>query len=87
MAEPTWPAEFEELVRGHLPGLRYGEPLTAELVLADHGLDSLRRVSLLVALEDGFEVTFPDELLAGNTFHTTGSLWAVFGQVVGATRN
>ena len=87
MVGATWPAEFEEFVRGHLPGLRDDEPLTAELVLADHGLDSLRRVSLLVALEDGFGITFPDELLAGNTFDTTGSLWAGFEQVVGVTRS
>lgn len=83
MTESTWPAEFEGVVRRHLPGLPDAKSLDDDLVLADHGLDSLQTVSLLVALEDRFAVTFPDELLAANTFHTAGSLWAVFEQVIG----
>jgi acyl carrier protein len=77
----AFPDGFAEVVREHLPGLAAGETLTPDHVLADHGLDSLRRVSLLIALEDTFDVTFPDELLAGNTFATVGSLCGALEQV------
>ena len=75
MSPTQWSDEFEALVRRNLPGLVDGEPVTADTAMADYGLDSLRMVSLLIALEDEYDITFPDELLAANPFATVGSLW------------
>jgi acyl carrier protein len=44
--------------------------------LRDLGLDSMREVELLFALEDEFDVVFPDDQLIDGTFETAGSLWA-----------
>jgi acyl carrier protein len=42
--------------------------------LYDAGLTSLITVNLLLAIEDHFDVEFPDELLSRRTFQTIGAL-------------
>ena len=42
--------------------------------LYDAGLTSLITVNLLLAIEDHFDVEFPDELLSRRTFQSIGSL-------------
>jgi acyl carrier protein len=75
-----WPAEYESILRDHLPGLEPAEPIVEELNLADCGLDSIGMVSLLIALEDGLDMRVPDELLGTGTFATAGTLWEVVRQ-------
>jgi acyl carrier protein len=84
MTEPTWPERFEEVLRTHVTMLDTQAPLTNDLDLAEHGLDSLATVSLLLDLEDEFGVTIPDEMLTATTFATPADLWAVMGQLVNA---
>ena len=51
--------------------------------LYDAGLTSLITVNLLLAIEDHFDVEFPDELLSRRTFQSIGALTeAVEGLVV-----
>jgi acyl carrier protein len=77
-AEVTEPmdAEFVAVLR---PFLRYSgdQEITHESRLRDLGLDSMRQIELLFAVEDAFEVTIPDEKLVDSTFETSGDLWAV----------
>jgi len=77
-----WAAGFEAVLRKHLPRLSADAELTGDLVLADHGLNSLATVNLLVAIEDEFDVMFPDELLAATTFTTPDALWTVLKEVL-----
>ena len=42
--------------------------------LYDAGLTSLITVNLLLAIEDHFDVEFPDELLSRRTFQSIGAL-------------
>ena len=42
--------------------------------LYDAGLTSLTPVNLMLAIEDQFDVEFPDELLSRRTFQSIGSL-------------
>ena len=72
------------VVRGVAPAFNLNE--SDETVLADNGLDSLAKVSLLVAIEDEFGVVFPNEVLVPATFrsfesvhHSLLSLLAVDG--------
>jgi acyl carrier protein len=60
------------------PFLKYAgsKPITAESSLHDLGLDSMRAIELLFAIEDTYGVSMPDELLTDATFATAGSLWA-----------
>lgn len=76
MTDQLWTATFEETLRAYLPLLPADEPLGAELDLAGHGLDSLATVSLLLDLEEAFDVTIPDHLLAESTFATPAALWS-----------
>lgn len=53
------------------------QEITEESRLRDLGLDSMREIELLFALEDTFDVSVPDDRLVDATFETGGSLWAV----------
>lgn len=69
-------ANFSTMLR---PFLKYAgaQSITAESRLHDLGLDSMRAIELLFAIEDTYGVSLPDELLTDATFTTAGSLWAV----------
>lgn len=75
MAETTWPDRFETILRGHLPMLPADAPLAPDADLLALGMDSMETVSVLLELEDGFAVSFPDELLTRETFGTATRLW------------
>lgn len=77
MTIAAWPPSFDEALRTYLPQLDVDEPLTPNTDLTVKGLDSLGSVSLLVELEERFEVTIPDEELTNETFATPASLWRV----------
>lgn len=71
----TIPRDFLNTLLDHLP---YA---TGELVATDElaalGLDSMGVVQLLTALEDGYGLELPDDLITEETFATVGSLWGV----------
>jgi acyl carrier protein len=68
-------AEFDAVLRRHLPRLDDGEPLKGDVQLLDYGLDSMSTVTLLVELEEALSIEFPDELLVPETFETANGLW------------
>jgi acyl carrier protein len=72
----AWPNAFVDTLRAHVPLLRADTPLDPDVTLADYGLNSLKMVSLLIALEDQFLITVPDELLADNAFENARILWS-----------
>ncbi|MGE0159660.1 MAG: acyl carrier protein [Gemmatimonadales bacterium] len=51
--------------------------------LYDAGLTSLITVNLLLAIEDHFDVEFPDELLSRRTFQSIGALAEAVQDLVG----
>lgn len=77
MSDTTWPEQFETILRSYLSLLASDERITEDLNLNDHGLDSLGTVSLILDLEDAFEVVIPDELLSADTFTTPRQLWSM----------
>ncbi|MBN9743350.1 phosphopantetheine-binding protein [Amycolatopsis sp. A1MSW2902] len=68
-------AKFDEILSQHLPVLGDDKPITDGLRTVEYGLDSIRRLKLLAALESGFEVRFAPDDLTDATFSTAGSLW------------
>jgi acyl carrier protein len=68
------PRRFQDLVRPHLPYADEGE-LSADAELATLGLDSMGVVQLLAAIEEGYQLELPDELLDQDSFTTVGTLW------------
>jgi acyl carrier protein len=66
---------FLDLLR---PFLKYAgdKPISADSSLHELGLDSMRAIELLFAVEDRYGVAMPDEMLTDSTFATADSLWS-----------
>lgn len=75
------PHRFQEIVRPHLPYADAGD-LAPPDDLTALGLDSMGVVQLLAALEEGYGIEFPDEILNQETFATVGSLWQTVSAVL-----
>jgi acyl carrier protein len=73
-------AEFVALVR---PFLKFAgdQELTPASRLRDLGLDSMRAIEMLFALEDAYGVIVPDEKLVEGTFETCSSLWTMIEEL------
>lgn len=67
---------FINVLRAHLPRAGDG-PLEPETSLRDLGLDSMRSIELLFAVEDAYAIVVPDDRLTDDTFTTAGLLWTV----------
>ncbi len=80
------PQEIEPRVRSLLlPVLGAsadGVDIDAEADLWQSGLDSLGSVSLMVALEDEFDIEFPDTLLTRDTFSSVNRIVAAVNNLV-----
>jgi acyl carrier protein len=73
--DETFEQTLENVLRMQLPGLAdLDGPVPMDTPLSDLGLDSLRAVSLVLDLEDTFEIEFPDEMLLEATFRTGRAL-------------
>jgi acyl carrier protein len=72
--------QFVTLLR---PFLKYAgdQEITPDSRLRDLGLDSMRAIELLFALEDAYDVVVPDEKLVEDTFETAGSLWTMIEEL------
>jgi acyl carrier protein len=70
--------EFENVLRTCLGDLVSPDtPLREDSDLSTLGIDSVTVVRLLVAVEDTFGVTIPDEAIRFETFSSPGALWTV----------
>lgn len=78
--DARWDDRFEHIVRENVT-VRTEEPLTPDVSLANLGLDSLKTVGLLIAVEAEYGISVPDEMLDLDTFATPGALWAVVQQL------
>ncbi|MFF6914297.1 MULTISPECIES: acyl carrier protein [unclassified Streptomyces] len=74
---------FIDLLTPFLPNLG-DRPLTEDSRLHDLGMNSMKAIDLLFAIEDGLGVSLPDEDLNDTTFATAGSLWAAVQRAQGA---
>ncbi|HXM58423.1 MAG TPA: acyl carrier protein [Candidatus Dormibacteraeota bacterium] len=73
-------AEFVALLR---PFLRYAGDgdITGDSRLRDLGLDSMRAIDLLFAVEEVYGLVVPDEKLVDSTFETCASLWTTIQEL------
>ena len=53
--------------------------------LYDAGLTSHASVNLMLALEDAFDIEFPDEMLQKQTFESIGAIRASIEELLGAS--
>ncbi|GGU75265.1 hypothetical protein GCM10010211_46610 [Streptomyces albospinus] len=75
-----------DLVARQLPDA-VGTDLTPELPLHDAGLNSLGTVATLVAIENEFGLSLPDELITPETFHSVRTLAAALASVMNGERD
>ncbi|MFF3216088.1 phosphopantetheine-binding protein [Streptomyces sp. NPDC002886] len=79
-----WDAQFEEILRKHLPYLSPGQAIQESDDLRDLGLDSLGTVSLMADLEDGYKIRFVDDMMRMESFATPAVLWSGIASLTSA---
>ncbi len=75
--------EIREILKAHGRLAVEVSELTADSNLYDAGLTSLVTVNLLLAIEDRFDVEFPDELLSRRTFQSIASITDALEELAG----
>jgi acyl carrier protein len=70
-----WDDRFPALLRENLPEFPEDATLEAGTDLAAAGLDSVQLISLVMALESEYGVTFADEYFSSKTFATPAAVW------------
>ena len=67
-------AQLETILRRYLILVPEGQAVPLETELPALGLDSMSALTLLLELEEIFDISFPDALLNAATFRSTESL-------------
>ncbi len=81
LTETTVTERLLDVLTGHLPAVP-ADVDWQSVTLPDLGLDSMSAIELVLALEEAFEVRFPEEVLVRETFATLASLAAVVSSLV-----
>jgi acyl carrier protein len=73
-------ADFVNLLRAFL---KYAgdQEIAGDSRLRDLGLDSMKEIELLFAIEDAYGVVLPDDKLTDATFETGGGLWSAIEEL------
>lgn len=77
------PARFVEVLRRQCRFVEPDAPIDMDASLESLGVDSLGMVSLVVDLEDEFQMAIPDELMTDEVFATPTALWTALEGYVG----
>lgn len=70
-----WDDRYPVLLRENLPEFPDDAALESDTDLVEAGLDSVQLISLVMALEAEYGVTFADEYFSSDTFATAGAVW------------
>jgi acyl carrier protein len=70
-----WDDRYLALLQENLPEFPDDATLEADTDLVAAGLDSVQLISLVMALESEYGVTFADEYFSSKTFATPGTVW------------
>lgn len=81
-----WDDRYPALLREHLPELPEGAALEPGTDLAAAGFDSVQLISLVMALEAEYGVTFADEYFSSETFATADAVWQAVQELRGEKR-
>jgi acyl carrier protein len=82
--QPT--ADFLATLHEFLPELPDGTDPAPDVPLTEYGLDSLGSISLMLALEETLDLTFPEEQLTPESFATMGALWKTVAEIRAGAR-
>jgi acyl carrier protein len=76
---PPWDEQFERILREVFGDTFAQAAIEPDVPLADAGLTSVGMVSLLVAIEEEYQVVIPDEFEVVDAFRTPRTLWRQIG--------
>lgn len=69
--------EFLQVLLGHLGAAETIDQITPAVNLRTLGLNSMRAVDLVMALEDTFDFVFPDDAFTDEVFATAEGIWSI----------
>lgn len=72
----VWDDTFEELLRRYLPFAEPGVPIRPTAELVSLGADSVVLLTLMMSVENAYQIEFPADQLNEAVFRTPGSIWA-----------
>ena len=75
MTTVDWDGRYVDMIRENLPDHPGGTTLAPDTHLAAVGLDSIRLIRLVIALEAEYGVAFSDDRMTPDTFATPTTLW------------
>lgn len=76
--------KLHAVLRGHMPADVGPDRLDPDDKLVDLGIDSLRLVELIIALEEEFQVLIPDEEMLAENFQNVGTVAALVDRLAAA---
>jgi acyl carrier protein len=82
VGERPWDEQFEALLRNALDTVGFQGEFTADVPLSDSGLGSFGTVGLLVAIEQSYGITIPDDFPIVDMFRTPRALWDTIATLV-----
>jgi acyl carrier protein len=82
--KPQVDEKLQGVLRSHLPEATQDGPLAPDSTLVDLGIDSLRLVEFIIALEDSFQIAIPDEEMLANNFNTVGTVSTLVNRILTA---
>jgi acyl carrier protein len=80
-----WDDRYLALLHENLPEFPDDATLEADTDLVAAGLDSVQLISLVMALESEYGVTFADEYFSSKTFATPGTVWTAVQELRNAS--
>ena len=80
----TMETKLHAVLRGHMPADVGPDRLDPDDKLVDLGIDSLRLVELIIALEEEFQVLIPDEEMLAENFQNVGTVAALVDRLAAA---
>jgi acyl carrier protein len=75
MMAVDWDGRYVEMILENLPEHPDSTALAPDTNLAAVGLDSIRLIRLVIALEAEYDIAFSDDRMTPDTFATPTTLW------------
>jgi acyl carrier protein len=79
--------KLETILQGILESPEFNMEKNGDEALKNHGLDSIEAINLLFELEEGFDITIPDEYLMEESFYSANSLKAMVEEIMALQLN
>jgi len=70
-----WDQRFDSILREHMPDMAVDDAISPNEEMASLGVTSMLLLSLMLALQDEYEIRFPMDALVEESFRSPSSIW------------